>query len=75
MLMGPDWNQDRIAATLDTKEITTVSLPEPLPVLLMYWTAVVNQDGEVFFYNDVYQRDQKISVALDEPFRIELPDS
>ncbi len=75
MLMGPDWNQDRIAATLDTKEITTVSLPEPLPVLLMYWTAVVNKDGEVFFYNDVYQRDQNISAMLDEPFRIELPDS
>ena len=75
MLMGPDWNQDRIAATLDTQEITTVSLPEPLPVLLMYWTAVVSKDDEVFFYNDVYQRDQKISTALDEPFRIELPDS
>jgi len=75
MLMGPDWDQDRIAATLDTKEITTVSLPEPLPVLLMYWTAMVNRDGEVFFYNDVYQRDQNISTVLDEPFRIELPDS
>lgn len=75
MLMGPDWNQDRIAATLDTEEITTVSLPEPLPVLLMYWTAIVSQDGEVIFYNDVYQRDQKIAAALDEPFRIELPDN
>jgi murein L,D-transpeptidase YcbB/YkuD len=75
LLLGPDWNQDRIAATLDTQEITTVSLPEPLPVLLMYWTAVVSQNGEVLFYNDVYQRDQKIAAALDEPFRIELPDN
>jgi len=75
LLLGPDWDQDKIAATLDTRKITTVSLPKSLPVLLLYWTAVVNQDGKVFFYNDVYQRDQNISTALDEPFKIELPDS
>jgi len=75
LLLGPDWDQDKIAATLDSKEIKTVSLPKPLPVLLMYWTAVVSQDGEVNFYNDVYKRDQKIADALDEPFRFELPDS
>lgn len=75
LLLGPDWDQDKIAATLDSKTIKTVSLPKPLPVLLLYWTAVVNQDGEVYFYNDVYQRDQKIADALDEPFTIELPDS
>jgi murein L,D-transpeptidase YcbB/YkuD len=75
LLLGPDWDQDKIAATLDSKEIKTVSLPKPLPVLLMYWTAVVSKDDEVFFYNDVYQRDQNVADALDEPFRIELPDS
>ena len=60
---------------LDSKETKTVLLPKPLPVLLMYWTAIVREDGEVFFYNDVYERDQNIADALDEPFRIELPDS
>jgi len=75
LLLGPDWNQDKIATTLDSKEITTVSIPKPLPVLLLYWTAMVSQDGEVFFYNDVYQRDQNIATALDEPFQIELPDT
>ena len=75
LLLGPGWDQDKIAATLDSKETKTVLLPKPLPVLLMYWTAIVSQDGEVFFYNDVYERDQNIADALDEPFRIELPDS
>ena len=75
LLLGPGWDQDKIAATLDSKETKTVLLPKPLPVLLMYWTAVVNQDGEVNFYNDIYQRDQNVAEALDEPFRIELPDS
>lgn len=75
MLLGPDWNQDKIKAVLDSKETKTVLLPKRLPVLLMYWTAIVREDGVVLFYNDVYERDQKIADALDEPFRIELPDS
>ncbi len=75
LLLGPDWSQDRIKTVLDSKETKTVLLPKPLPVLLMYWTAIVREDGEVLFYNDVYERDQNIADALDEPFRIELPDS
>jgi murein L,D-transpeptidase YcbB/YkuD len=75
LLLGSDWNQDKIAVTLDSKETKTVLLPEPLPVLLMYWTAIVSKEGEVTFYNDVYDRDQRIADALDEPFRFEIPDS
>lgn len=75
LLLGPDWDQDKIKTVLDSKQTKTVLLPKPLPVLLMYWTAIVREDGEVFFYNDVYERDQKIADALAEPFRIELPDS
>lgn len=75
LLLGSDWDQDKIAVTLDSMETKTVLLPEPLPVLLMYWTAVVSQEGEVTFYNDVYDRDQRIADALDEPFRFEMPDS
>ncbi len=74
MPLGPGWNQDKIQATLDSRETKTVLLPKPLPVLLMYWTAIVREDGEVFFYNDVYDRDQNIADALNEPFRIELPE-
>ena len=74
LLLGPGWDQDKIKAVLDSKETKTVLLPKPLPVLLMYWTAIVSQDGEVIFYNDVYERDQNIADALNEPFRIELPE-
>jgi murein L,D-transpeptidase YcbB/YkuD len=75
LLLGSGWDQDKIAVTLDSKETKTVMLPEPLPVLLMYWAAVVSQDGEVTFYDDVYSRDQRIADALDEPFRFEMPES
>ena len=74
LLLGPGWDQDKIQATLDSRETKTVLLPKPLPVLLMYWTAIVREDGQVFFYDDVYERDQKIADALNESFRIELPE-
>lgn len=70
-LLGPAWNQDRIRRVLDSGEITTVSLPVRLPILLLYWTASVGEDGAIHFYNDVYGRDPAIVDALDKPFGID----
>jgi murein L,D-transpeptidase YcbB/YkuD len=73
-LLGKDgWTQDKFQDALDSEETQTVMLSTPLPVLLLYWTAVVRQDGTVVFYNDVYERDRAISDALDEPFVLDLP--
>jgi len=74
VLLGSEgWNQEKIKATLDSLETRTVYLPETLPVLLLYWTAEMGPTGEVHFYSDVYERDQRIAKALDEPFKNELP--
>jgi len=72
--LGKDgWTQEKFQDALDSEETQTVMLSTPLPVLLLYWTAVVRQDGTVVFYNDVYERDRAISDALDEPFILDLP--
>jgi murein L,D-transpeptidase YcbB/YkuD len=74
LLLGRDgWDQARFRQVLDSGETTTVFLSRPLPVLLLYWTASVDTDGVVYFYNDVYDRDEAVSRSLDEPFRIDLP--
>jgi murein L,D-transpeptidase YcbB/YkuD len=74
LLLGPKgWDSEKITATLDSAKTTTVYLPEPLPVLLLYWTAEIGPGGDVHFYSDVYERDQRIIEALDQPFRNELP--
>ena len=76
VLLGSDgWDRERIDATVESRETKTVFLSKPLPVLLLYWTAMVDRDGIVHFYNDVYERDQRIARALDAPFRIEIPES
>ena len=73
-MLGDDgWTQEKFQEVLDEGETKTVFLSEAMPVLIMYWTAMVNSDGVVHFYNDVYSRDAPIEKALDEPFSLDLP--
>lgn len=67
------WNADGIKQALATQRTQTVRLTEPLPVLLLYWTAVAVPDGSVTFYKDVYGRDQKVIDGLAEPFKLAIP--
>jgi murein L,D-transpeptidase YcbB/YkuD len=73
LLRPQGWDRDRIDAQIESLETKTVHLAEPLPVLLLYWTADIGANGERHFYKDVYERDQKILAALDAPFALELP--
>lgn len=72
LLQPKGWDRERIDAQIESEETKTVHLAEPLPVLLLYWTADIGADGESHFYKDVYDRDQKILAALDAPFTSEL---
>lgn len=61
---APDWSYARMQAILESGKTTRVNLPAPIPVLLMYWTAWV-ENGEVHFREDPYGRDAPILEALD----------
>ena len=47
--------------------------PSPLPVLVLYWTVGVGEDGALRFFDDIYDRDERIARALEAPFALELP--
>ena len=69
LLLGPaGWDREQIDAQIESEETRTVHLAEPLPVMLLYWTADIGPNGEYHFYNDVYERDQRVLDALDAPF-------
>jgi murein L,D-transpeptidase YcbB/YkuD len=74
LLGSAGWDQEQINEVLDSGETTNVFLPEPMPVLLLYWTASVGPDGTVNFYNDLYDRDPAIARSLELPFRLEPPE-
>jgi murein L,D-transpeptidase YcbB/YkuD len=62
------WNETTFRALLDSEKPRTVFLREPLTVMLLYATVMVDAEGTVSFFKDVYQRDARILEALDGDF-------
>jgi len=58
------WNQKSIKKVLDTGKQTWVPVTEPLDVLLFYWTTGPRENGELFFMDDIYNRDEKLLKSL-----------
>jgi murein L,D-transpeptidase YcbB/YkuD len=63
------WNRGLLLQAIDSMQTRTVTLDEPMAILLMYWTVSVNGDGTVLFSRDIYERDPPIIRGLNEPFR------
>ena len=68
------WSREKIAAAIATGKTQIVNLPRGLPIMLLYWTVVIEEDGAVHFRKDIYGRDQKILQALNGEFNISLPE-
>jgi murein L,D-transpeptidase YcbB/YkuD len=54
-----DWNTAKIQKAMHAGDESHVQLAEPLPVHLMYWTAVADEDGGVKFFSDLYGYDAR----------------
>jgi L,D-transpeptidase YcbB len=72
LLADRSWNSDSTDRTLATRRTRTVRLRRPVPVLLLYWTAWVDDQSRVNFRSDIYGRDARLARALDEPFRFRI---
>lgn len=60
----PGWNREKIlTATAGTRTIE-IPVHRPIAVLILYATAVVEENGEVYFYDDLYGYDAELSKAL-----------
>ncbi len=60
----PEWTVDKIRATMNGDATVQVNLDKPIPVLILYSTAVVEPDGEVHFFDDIYGYDASLARAL-----------
>lgn len=66
-LLGGDdrgWPVSRIRKIVDSGKRKVIKLDDPLPVHLIYRTASVDEDGVVYFSDDVYGRDKLLAKAL-----------
>ena len=60
----PEWTPERIESAARGPGTVQVNLPRPAPVLILYGTAVVTEDGEVRFFEDIYGHDAALEHAL-----------
>ena len=70
----PDWTPDKIHDAMENGEDNkNVSLTHPIPVLIFYETARVDEDGKVHFFDDIYgyDKDMEAVLAHGDPFPIQ----
>ena len=66
----PEWTAQRIRAAMTGTQTVTVKLAKPIAVLIQYGTAVVKDDGEVRFFNDLYSHDAAEESAFAQRARV-----
>ena len=69
LLRDKDRDQDWLDDLIATGETKTLPVPKPVPVWLLYFTAWVDADGTVEYRDDLYDRDQRLAVALTQSMR------
>jgi murein L,D-transpeptidase YcbB/YkuD len=61
---NPGWDADRIHAAMNGTTTQQVNLAHPIPVLIVYATVIVTEDGVVHFYDDIYKHDAALEKVL-----------
>lgn len=60
----PEWPITRINNAMNGEKETVCVLKKKIPIHIGYFTTWVNDSGEINFYNDVYQRDDRLAELL-----------
>jgi murein L,D-transpeptidase YcbB/YkuD len=60
------WDIDKVQAAFDDDDQNnrTVGLKTPIPIVIFYVTAEVEDDGEVHFFDDIYGYDADLQKVL-----------
>jgi L,D-transpeptidase YcbB len=60
----PNWTPAKVDAAMNAGKETSYSLKNKIPVYIGYFTALVNEHGEINFYQDVYYRDDRLAKII-----------
>ncbi|WP_244860864.1 L,D-transpeptidase family protein [Aromatoleum petrolei] len=63
------WNAEALQKAIEIGETRTVPVERRVPVMILYHTVEVGDDGTTDFRPDLYDRDAEVSAALARPFR------
>jgi L,D-transpeptidase YcbB len=65
----PGWDRAKIDATVESLKTSRINLSKPLTVMLLYWTAAVDDQNRVVFKQDIYDRDGAVLTGLNSKFK------
>ena len=54
----PDWPAEKIDSAMNGEKETTCILKNKIPIYIGYFTAWVEDTGEISFFPDVYEKDK-----------------
>ncbi len=60
----PQWSPDAIETAVGSGRTTTVALPQPIPIYILYQTAWADPDGTIETRPDVYHQDAPLAAAF-----------
>jgi len=63
-----NWDMARVRAAMNGDAPQQVNLARPIPVLIVYGTVIVTEDGVVHFYDDIYGHDASLEKVLDKGY-------
>jgi len=58
---NPGWTRERVDVAFQAEKQQQVNLTHEIPVLILYGTAIANEDGQVFFFEDIYGYDKALA--------------
>lgn len=67
----PEWTDDRIREAMKGETPIRVDLSHPIPVFIVYGTAIARENGDVLLYSDIYGHDRRLNQLLKKgyPYR------
>ncbi len=64
---GDNWTPEAITAAMNGNDTLRVSLKTPIRVMIVYATALAQEDGTTIFFDDIYGHDRRLEQLLGWP--------
>jgi murein L,D-transpeptidase YcbB/YkuD len=58
------WTEEKIREAMNGAPNQRVDLAKPIPVMILYGTAIATESGQMLFFDDIYGHDQKLEELL-----------
>lgn len=60
----PEWTTEKIESAMNSGDEKYVKLKNPVPVIITYYTAWVDDNGQINFRDDIYSHDQTLGSKM-----------